>query len=183
MKSRIHVAVGAALVVAAVVGTAGIGYASSHKDRTVIEADSMIGVRAPYTGATNAIRGIPGGGAPWVIDRAKVELKASGKVEVEVAAWSLLRTARRRSPARTRREVQGHGELPIDQRRWSWPLPPTFPPIRSPLMRPATPRSRRWSTCRARASRPSCSWPTETRPERGSRQPAPDRFSPGGQPT
>ena len=85
MKSRIHVAVGAALVVAALAGTAGISYASSHKDRTVIEAETMVGVHAPFTGsAANAIRGVTGAGAPWVIDRADIKLRASGRLEVEV---------------------------------------------------------------------------------------------------
>ncbi len=84
MKSRIHIAVGAALVVATVVGTAGIGYASSHKDRTVIEADVLVGVSRPYTGAANAIRGVPGGGRPWVIAQGEIKLKASGRLKVEV---------------------------------------------------------------------------------------------------
>jgi hypothetical protein len=85
VKSRIHVAVGAALAVAALVGTAGISYASSHKDRTVLKAETMVGVHAPFVKSPeNAIRGVVGAGAPWVIDEAKIELKASGKLEVEV---------------------------------------------------------------------------------------------------
>lgn len=50
----------------------------------ILEFDSMAGVPRPYTGATNAIRGVPGGGLPWVIGEAKGELKADGKLEVEV---------------------------------------------------------------------------------------------------
>jgi hypothetical protein len=76
--------VGAALVVGTVIATtAGISYAS-HKDRTVYRADVMAGVTAPYTGNTNAIRGVPGGGLPWVIADADIRLRQSGRVDVEV---------------------------------------------------------------------------------------------------
>ena len=44
----------------------------------------MVGVPRPYTGATNAIRGVPGGGRPWVVGFAEGELKANGEIEVKV---------------------------------------------------------------------------------------------------
>ncbi len=44
----------------------------------------MIGVPRPYTGPTNAIRGIPGGGLPWVISFGKGELKGDGSLEIKV---------------------------------------------------------------------------------------------------
>jgi hypothetical protein len=44
----------------------------------------MIGVPRPYTGAVNAIRGVPGGGLPWVVGFAEGELQADGKIEVTV---------------------------------------------------------------------------------------------------
>jgi len=50
----------------------------------ILEFDGMAGVSRPYTGAANAIRGIPGGGLPWVIGEGKGELTAGGKLEVEV---------------------------------------------------------------------------------------------------
>jgi hypothetical protein len=50
----------------------------------VLEVESMIGVPRPYTGATNAIRGIPGGGLPWVISKGEAKLLADGHVTVEV---------------------------------------------------------------------------------------------------
>ena len=55
----------------------------------VLEFQTMVGVPRPYTGATNAIRGIPGGGAPWVLDAAVGELKTNGKIEVAVAGLVL----------------------------------------------------------------------------------------------
>jgi len=54
------------------------------KAPTIMEFDSMAGVPRPYTGATNAIRGINGGGLPWVISAATGELKQSGDLEVKV---------------------------------------------------------------------------------------------------
>ncbi len=50
----------------------------------------MVGVSAPYTGATNAIRGVNGGGAPWVIADAEFNLRASGRIEVTVASATVL---------------------------------------------------------------------------------------------
>ena len=85
MRSRVHAIAGAAVIVAAVIGgTAGITAASSHKDRTVIRADVMAAVTGAFTGGTNAIRGIPGGGAPWVIGDAELRLRASGRIDIEV---------------------------------------------------------------------------------------------------
>lgn len=75
----------AAIIVGVVIsGTAGISLAGSHRSRTVLEADVLVGVSRPYTGAANAIRGVPGGGRPWVIAKGEVELKSNGKVKVEV---------------------------------------------------------------------------------------------------
>jgi hypothetical protein len=51
---------------------------------TLLEFNTMVGVPRPYTGTVNAIRGISGGGFPWVISSANGELKADGKIEVKV---------------------------------------------------------------------------------------------------
>lgn len=50
----------------------------------ILEFDTMVGVPRPYTGVTNAIRGIPGGGLPWVVDSANGELRVDGRIEVAV---------------------------------------------------------------------------------------------------
>ena len=44
----------------------------------------MVGTVAPYLGPANAIRGVPGAGAPWSIDKANGTLKENGDLEVEV---------------------------------------------------------------------------------------------------
>ncbi len=54
------------------------------RETKLLEFSLMSGVPRPYTGAANAIRGIPGGGLPWVISSAEGELKANGKLEIIV---------------------------------------------------------------------------------------------------
>ncbi|HSP74212.1 MAG TPA: hypothetical protein VLN26_17705 [Gaiellaceae bacterium] len=68
----------------AVVGTAVSVAASGNDQRKVLRFDVMAPVTEPYTGPTNAIRGVPGGGLPWMLDEVKGELRGdSVKVEVE----------------------------------------------------------------------------------------------------
>jgi hypothetical protein len=55
-----------------------------HEGRTILEFDTMTPVVAPFTGPTHPIRGIGGGGVPWVIQRGEGELSSNGKLEVEV---------------------------------------------------------------------------------------------------
>lgn len=50
----------------------------------ILEFETMIGVPAAYTGTKSPIRGVNGGGLPWVISSAEGELKASGKLELSV---------------------------------------------------------------------------------------------------
>jgi hypothetical protein len=57
---------------------------AAAKSTNIMEFGTMIGVPRPYTGATNAIRGVPGGGLPWVVSFARGELNTNGKLEVMV---------------------------------------------------------------------------------------------------
>jgi hypothetical protein len=57
---------------------------ASADESKVLEFNTMIGVPRPYTGATNAIRGVPGGGLPWVIEFGKGKLSPDGDVDVLV---------------------------------------------------------------------------------------------------
>lgn len=57
--------------------------AGPHEDK-ILEFDTMVGVAAPYIGPANAIRGVPGGGLPWVVARAEGELRVSGRLEIRV---------------------------------------------------------------------------------------------------
>jgi hypothetical protein len=38
----------------------------------------------PFTGSTNPVRGVSGGGVPWRLASAKGELKADGRLEIKV---------------------------------------------------------------------------------------------------
>jgi len=50
----------------------------------VLEFKTLAAVRGPFVGANNPIRGVPGGGLPWVIADGRGSLKAGGKLEVHV---------------------------------------------------------------------------------------------------
>jgi hypothetical protein len=86
VKSRAHIVAGVALVLGSLVaGTAGVAIAKSHDDGNVLRADTLFPVNAPFTGsAANAIRGVTGAGAPWVIGESEVRLRADGRLKVEV---------------------------------------------------------------------------------------------------
>ncbi len=58
---------------------------STRPDRaTILEFDTMTPVTGPYVGATNPIRGVPGGGLPWMIKAATGSLKSGGHLRVTV---------------------------------------------------------------------------------------------------
>jgi hypothetical protein len=50
----------------------------------VLEFDTMTPVVAPFTGSTNPVRGVNGGGVPWRLASAKGELKTDGRLEIKV---------------------------------------------------------------------------------------------------
>ncbi len=81
---------GAVLLVAAVVLVGGAvvagraPQASGADVAKIMDFDTMVGVPRPYTGATNAIRDVPGGGLPWVVDSAKGKLRADGRLDIMV---------------------------------------------------------------------------------------------------
>jgi hypothetical protein len=54
------------------------------KESKILEFDTMVGVPPAFTGSQNPIRGINGGGLAWAIGSSHGELKASGKLEIDV---------------------------------------------------------------------------------------------------
>ena len=74
----------ASLLVGGIVVGGQASLATGKRSPKILEFDTMVGVPRPYTGATNAIRGVLGGGLPWVVDSAKGELRVDGRLEVEV---------------------------------------------------------------------------------------------------
>ena len=66
--------------------------ANSNQD-TVLEFESMVGVSGQFVGATGTpIRGLHGGGLPWVITSGEGEVDSAGNVEVEVTGLVLANT-------------------------------------------------------------------------------------------
>jgi hypothetical protein len=66
--------------------------AGSAEPATILKADTMAGVIAPYTGTANPIRGVNGGGLPWALSEAKVVLAADGRLEIKVEGLVLVAT-------------------------------------------------------------------------------------------
>jgi len=57
---------------------------ASADGSVILKFGTMVGIPKPLTGAQNPIRGIDGGGLPWVISSAQGILTAAGKLNVEV---------------------------------------------------------------------------------------------------
>jgi len=50
----------------------------------ILKFHHMVGVDGAYLGAANPIRGVNGGGLPWVLESAKGKLEEDGELEVRV---------------------------------------------------------------------------------------------------
>jgi hypothetical protein len=61
--------------------------------RMVIGANVLAPVVEPYTGATNAIRGVAGGGLPWELRAGNANLRADGRLHLRVKGLVLARRA------------------------------------------------------------------------------------------
>lgn len=83
------------VVAALVLGVALIAQTSaagSSGGETVLKFNTMVGVDGPFRGATNAIRGIPGAGAPWRVDSVDGKLKSGGRLTIDVEGLVLVST-------------------------------------------------------------------------------------------
>ena len=78
--------IGAALLAAACGAEGGMNATASASRGagvdTLFEFERLTGVPRPYPGAANAIRGVPGGGLPWVPSRGEAKLVEDGLVKV-----------------------------------------------------------------------------------------------------
>jgi hypothetical protein len=73
---------GAALVSAAAVQ--GVAASEGPGPATVLKFDTMSPVTGPYVGPANPVRGVPGGGLPWVLTAGTGSLKRDGHLLVKV---------------------------------------------------------------------------------------------------
>ena len=62
---------------------------TAHASNELLEFKTMTAVSGIFVGSSHPVRGINGGGLPWVIGSAKGELSANGKVEVKVTGLVL----------------------------------------------------------------------------------------------
>jgi len=88
-------------VLAAVVTLAAIGVTaavSSGDGRAIVKFDTMAPVVPPYTGPTNPIRGVNGGGVAWKLESAQGWLRADGRLDIEVEGLVLVSTGVNPSP-------------------------------------------------------------------------------------
>jgi len=83
MKKLLFVAMTMVLVLSTFLAAGSVSRASADESK-LLEFNTMIGVPRPYTGGTNAIRGVPGGGLPWVIAFGKGKVSPEGSVDVLV---------------------------------------------------------------------------------------------------
>ncbi len=87
---------GAALVTAAAQGVAaaqGAAGSAAHGPATVLRFSTMTPVTGPYVGPANPVRGVAGGGLPWVLTAGRGTLKSDGHLLVRVRGLVLARQA------------------------------------------------------------------------------------------
>jgi hypothetical protein len=82
---------GAALISAAAVQ--GVSASPEPGPATVLKFDTMTPVTGPYVGPANPVRGVPGGGLPWVLRSGNGTLKRDGHLLVKVRGLVLANQA------------------------------------------------------------------------------------------
>lgn len=90
MRKTLVLLLGLAVLAALAVPALGLGGGDGRK---VVDAKVLAPVIEPYTGATNSIRGVAGGGLPWELDAGSADLRADGRLHVEVEGLVLARRA------------------------------------------------------------------------------------------
>jgi len=80
------------LVFLSVASATNNGNSARDDGGNVFEFNQLTPVVRPFTGPTNAIRGIGGAGAPWQIASGGAELNANGRIEVRVRGLVLVAT-------------------------------------------------------------------------------------------
>jgi hypothetical protein len=90
MRKVLVLLLGIAVMAALAVPALGLGGGDGRK---VLDAKVLAPVIEPYTGAANSIRGIPGGGLPWQLESGNADLRADGRLQIEIEGLLLARRA------------------------------------------------------------------------------------------
>jgi hypothetical protein len=90
MRKTLLLLLGLAAMAALAVPALGLGGGDGRK---VVDAKVLAPVIEPYTGSTNSIRGVAGGGFPWELESGSADLRADGRLHVEVEGLVLARRA------------------------------------------------------------------------------------------
>ena len=90
MRKTLMLVLGLAVLAALAVPALGLG---GGDGRQVLGANVLAPVIEPYTDPANAIRGVNGGGLPWELDSGSADLRADGRLHVEVDGLVLARRA------------------------------------------------------------------------------------------
>jgi hypothetical protein len=96
--------IGLVLAAALVVPALGSGGSDSRK---ILDFDVMAVVSQPFTGSSNQVRNLSGGGLPWEIGQGKGTLRSDGRLKVEVQGLVLAR----RDPVPA--NLQGTNPIPM----------------------------------------------------------------------
>ena len=89
MIGRLALPAGFAVLVALL----SLGTAASADPGTILKFGTMAPVTGPYVGASNPIRGVPGGGLPWIIESGRGSLDRDGRLQVRVRGLVLANNA------------------------------------------------------------------------------------------
>jgi hypothetical protein len=90
MRKTLVLMLGLAVLAALAVPALGLGGGDGRK---VLDANVLAPVTEPYTGAANPIRGVAGGGLPWVLKAGNADLRANGRLHLSVHGLVLARRA------------------------------------------------------------------------------------------
>jgi hypothetical protein len=90
MRKTLLLLLGLALIAILAVPALGL---SGNDGRKVVDGKVLAPVIEPYTGATNAIRGVAGGGLPWQLASGSADLRADGQLQVDVEGLVLAQRA------------------------------------------------------------------------------------------
>ena len=83
MRKLVGIAIGLSVIATVAIVAAPL-LAANPGGRPLFTVNSFAGVSGVYVGSANPLRGIPGGGFPWVLSEGKATLAANGRLDVEV---------------------------------------------------------------------------------------------------